>query len=99
MDGNVIACSFLTERALYLAYMPFIQGGGLFIQWRNKTAKLGDTVELAVSLLSDTIVFKTEGKVIWLSPREDGHGVALLGEAGARLKAQIEKSLGVAGCL
>lgn len=70
MDDNTvqtIACHFQNESALYLSYMPFIKGGGLFI--RTKQAyQLGDLVVLQVHLPNLPEEYVINGQVVWITP-------------------------------
>ncbi|TYK66796.1 PilZ domain-containing protein [Colwellia echini] len=58
---------FHTERDLYLAFMPFLKEGGVFVR-TPRQYDLGDEVELHILLpdaLEDSIVY---GEVSWLTP-------------------------------
>lgn len=84
-EPDSLECSFTTEDALYLAYMPYVKGGGLFI--RTKSAfTLGDHVKLIIQLFTEPEKYPLEGKVIWLTPKgaqgnkPAGIGVQFLGE-------------------
>jgi type IV pilus assembly protein PilZ len=58
---------FYTERDLYLAYMPFLKDGGVFVR-TPRQYDLGDVVELQI-LLPDAIEESAvEGEVSWLTP-------------------------------
>lgn len=97
-DVKLIKCSFLDEQSLYLAYMPFVKGGGLFIRTKQ-TYALGSKVNLSVQIVDETEDFLIEGKVVWLTPRgaqrnkPAGIGVQLLGDNGLRLANKIETHL------
>lgn len=58
---------FHSERDLYLAFMPFLKEGGLFVR-TPRQYELGDEVELNVLLpdaLEESVVV---GEVCWLTP-------------------------------
>ena len=58
---------YQSERDLYLAFMPFLKEGGLFVR-TPRQYDLGDEVELYVLLpdaLEDSIV---KGEVTWITP-------------------------------
>lgn len=99
---SLLSYTFVNEQTLYAAYMPFIQGGGLFIRVKpseEMTLQLGDTVALEITLPNDTSIYKTSGRVVWITPvgaqggRPAGYGVALLGEEGTTLKNKIVKQI------
>ena len=58
---------FYSDRDLYLAFMPFLNEGGVFVR-TPREYELGDEVELHILLpdaLEESIV---EGEVCWLTP-------------------------------
>lgn len=58
---------FHSERDLYLAFMPFLKEGGIFVR-TPRQYELGDEVELNVLLpdaLEESVV---HGEVCWLTP-------------------------------
>lgn len=63
-----ITCVFSDEELLYLAYMPFINGGGLFIRTKN-IYPLGHQVSLSIQLLNEPENYLLEGKVVWITPK------------------------------
>lgn len=93
-----ITCSFPTEAALYLAYMPFIKGGGLFIR-TNPNFSLGDPIQLAINFLNETDAHTITGKVVWITPKgaqggkPPGIGVQFEGENNRNLCNKIETHL------
>jgi type IV pilus assembly protein PilZ len=92
---NIIHCSYLDEASLYLAYMPFIKGGGLFIR-TNPNYSLEEIVKLSVTLLNEPDPYLIEGKVVWITPKGtqgnkySGIGVQCLGENSRYLSNKIE---------
>ena len=97
-DVKLIKCAFLDEQSLYLAYMPFVKDGGLFIRTKKEYA-LGSKINLAVEIVDETEEFLVEGKVVWLTPHRAqrnkpvGIGVQLQGDNGLRLINKIETHL------
>tara|TARA_Y100000588_G_C13657987_1_gene670842 strand:- start:139 stop:483 length:345 start_codon:yes stop_codon:yes gene_type:complete len=97
-DIKQIKYCFKDEQSLYLAYMPFVQGGGLFIRTK-KEYDLGSKVNLSVQIVDETEDFLLEGKVVWLTPRgaqrnkPPGIGIQLLGDNGLRVVNIIETRL------
>lgn len=63
-----ISCAFNSELSLYLAYMPFIRGGGLFIR-TNPLFSLGAPIELSISLMNEQDIYSIKGKVVWITPK------------------------------
>ena len=62
-----LTVEFHSERDLYLAFMPFLKEGGLFVR-TPRQYELGAEVELHV-LLPDSLESSTiKGEVCWLTP-------------------------------
>jgi len=62
-----LSVEFHSERELYLAFMPFLKEGGIFVRTPHQY-ELGDEVELNILLpdaLEESIV---HGEVCWLTP-------------------------------
>jgi len=55
------------KAALYVAYMPFVKNGGLFIP-TSKHYSLGDEVFLLLGLMEDKEKLPIAGSVIWVTP-------------------------------
>jgi len=83
---------------LNLAYMPFIRDGGLFITTVENYG-MGQRVVLELQLPGRKEVFRTEAKVVWITPPNALHhvlpgvGVQFVGPNAAQLKTQIEADL------
>lgn len=98
---GVLSLAIKEKAALYTAYMPYINGGGLFIP-TNKTFHIGDEVFMLLSLIDDPMKFKVVGKVVWISPvphngRPQGIGVQFSDkDGGNEVKNKIETILGAA---
>jgi type IV pilus assembly protein PilZ len=94
----VIKCSFVTEEALYLAYMPFIKGGALFIRTKQEY-ELGTTVQLEVQIMDEQAAFQIDGVVVWITPKGAqgnkpcGVGVQFVNEKDRTLVNKIETYL------
>lgn len=84
--------------ALYDAYMPFAEQGGLFVA-TNGEFEMGDVVDLQLTLPETNEDFMFSGPVIWVTPdnaacnRKPGIGVQLAGEEGQRARDRIETLL------
>ena len=93
-----ITCSFPTEASLYLAYMPFISRGGLFIR-TNPIFSLGTPIHLTIHLLNEPDTYSIDGKVVWITPKgaqggkPPGIGVQFEGENSRNLCNKIETYL------
>lgn len=97
-EKTMINCSYTSEAALYLSYMPFVKGGGLFIR-SNQFYPLGQELTLSVSLLNEQEPFLVEAKVVWITPKgtqgnkPPGIGVQFMGESSRYLSNKIETYL------
>ena len=65
---GILSLTIKDKAALYAAYMPFIQNGGLFIP-TNKAYSLGDEVFMLLTLMEDSERLPVAGKIIWLTPQ------------------------------
>lgn len=96
---GVLSIAIKEKAALYLAYMPFLKGGGLFIP-TNKTYQIGEEVFMLLGLLDDPNKLKVVGKVAWVTPitqggRPQGIGVQFSDEdGGTEARNKIEAILG-----
>jgi type IV pilus assembly protein PilZ len=97
--SGVLQLAFKEKAALYAAYMPFIDGGGLFVP-TTRPANLGDEIYLILQLVDDPNRLPLTGKVVWITPagtpgRQQGIGVQFpKDEAGAQVRDRIETLLG-----
>lgn len=94
----VISLRIKDDHALYMAYMPFIAGGGLFVP-STKDYGLGDEVYLLVKLADDSEKLPIPGKVVWITPagatgnRKQGVGVQFTGDNKDTIRNLIETRL------
>lgn len=65
---DTITCSFTNENSLYLAYMPCVKGGGLFVRTMH-LLPMGTQVKLGLTLLTDAEVHEILCQVIWVTPK------------------------------
>ncbi len=98
----VLSLAIRERAALYAAYMPFLQNGGIFVP-TTKSCHLGDEIFLLLSLMQDEHRYPVAGKVAWITPAGAGHnrtqGVGLQfpdDDAGRRIRLRIEEILGTA---
>lgn len=75
----MLSLTIKDKAVLYAAYMPFVQGGGLFIP-TNRAYKLGDEVFMLLSLMEEAEKIPVAGKVVWITPKgAQGNRVAGVG--------------------
>jgi type IV pilus assembly protein PilZ len=101
---GILSLQIKDKAALYLAYMPFLKGGGIFVP-TTKRYSLGDDVFILLSLLDERERLPVAGRVVWITPvgaqgnRTAGIGVQFNeGVDGEQVKTKIEAILaGVLG--
>src|SRR5699024_2776820 len=84
---------------LYAMYMPFISGGGLFVNGHRLgglVCELGSELTLALRLSADDEQQQVSGRVIWLTPASrkggtSGVGIQLLDNG--EMQGRIERLL------
>jgi len=67
-QNKILALAIKDKNSLYMSYMPFIKGGGLFIP-TPRAYQLGDEVFMLITLLEEPDRIPVPGKVVWISPR------------------------------
>ena len=65
---GILSLTIKDKAVLHAAYMPFLQGGGLFIP-TNKTYKLGEEVFMLLTLMEEPEKLPLAGKVVWITPK------------------------------
>lgn len=101
---GILSLAIKDKAALYHAYMPFLRGGGLFIN-TTKRYQIGDEVFVLLSLMEDKERLPVSGRVVWITPqgaqgtRSAGIGVQFNespdGEAArAKIEALLAGALG-----
>ena len=88
------------KKELYRSYMPFIQGGALFIQFNDDITpdkiQPGQKILLIFSMLDNKQRIAIQGKVVWISKHgmNKGYGVALGDSPQMKsLKESIESNI------
>mgnify|MGYP003444853447 FL=1 len=82
---GLLTLTIKDKSALYLAYMPFVKNGGLFIP-TNSNYRLGDEVFMLLNLMDEPEKIPVAGKVVWVTPkraqgnRASGIGVQFNGQ-------------------
>lgn len=99
---SVIQLAIKEKAALYAAYIPLFQEGGIFIPTAREY-KLGDDIYVLLSLPDDPQRYPVAGKVAWVTPakaagnRTQGVGIQFPRDEKSRLlKVKIEEILGAA---
>lgn len=88
----------ITDRAMLQAsYMPYIQGGGLFISSKQPVT-LGMEIFVLATLPEQSQKIPLTGKVVWISQKQtglkpQGFAIQLSGEKGIYYKMEAEKML------
>jgi type IV pilus assembly protein PilZ len=97
---SVIQLVFREKGALYAAYIPLLNDGGLFVP-TQRAYRLGEDIYLLLSLPDDPQRYPVAGKVAWITPanasggRTQGVGVRFPADDKTRLlKLKIEEILG-----
>ena len=90
------------KAALYAAYIPFFEEGGIFVPTAREY-KLGDDVYVLLTLPDDPQRYPVAGRVAWVTParaagnRTQGVGIQFpKDEKSRQLKHKIEEVLGTA---
>ena len=68
VQQGILSLTIKDRQALFGAYMPFVQGGGLFVQ-SSKLFSLGDEVFLLLTIMELEERLPIPGKVVWITPR------------------------------
>jgi type IV pilus assembly protein PilZ len=96
---SVISISIKDKQALYMAYMPFVVGGGLFVP-TSREYELGDEVFLLIQIMGESEKSAIAGRVVWITPkgaqgnRPQGVGVQFTGAEQEAIRTRIENQLG-----
>ncbi len=99
---SVMQLNIKEKAALYAAYIPFFEDGGIFVP-TARDYRLGDDVYVLLTLPDDPQRYPVAGRVAWVTParaggnRTQGVGVQFpKDEKSRQLKAKIEEILGTA---
>ncbi|MGB7738682.1 MAG: PilZ domain-containing protein [Steroidobacteraceae bacterium] len=65
---GLLTLTIKDKSALYLAYMPFVKNGGLFIP-TGSNYRLGDEVFMLLNLMGEDEKLPVAGRVIWMTPK------------------------------
>ncbi|WP_111894132.1 PilZ domain-containing protein [Acinetobacter sp. MB5] len=95
--GGIIQANITDRAMLQASYMPFIDGGGLFIP-SQQSVRLGQEVFVLATLPEQSQKIPLTGKVIWINYRQtaakpQGFAIQLTGDKGIYYKGEAEKLL------
>ena len=96
---SVMQLAIKEKAALYAAYIPFIENGGLFVP-TQRPANLGDDLFVILTLMDEPAKIAIPGKVAWITPagtpgRQQGLGVQFTKtDASQQARARIEDLIG-----
>ena len=97
---SVMQLAIKEKAALYAAYIPFFEDGGVFVPTAREY-RLGDDVYVLLTLPDDTQRYPVAGKVAWVTParasgkRTKGIGIQFPKDEKSRtLRVRIEEILG-----
>lgn len=99
LKNSVIHMSFADTRNLYQAYMPFLEGCGLFYATEEDYA-LEQEVFVFLTLPEKMGKFAASGRIAWINPpkkavkRIPGIGIQLRGRETPKIREVIEAGLG-----
>ena len=65
---GILSLTIRDKSALYAAYMPFVNGGGLFIPTK-KNYRLGEEVFMLLTLMEEAEKIPVAGKIVWITPQ------------------------------
>jgi type IV pilus assembly protein PilZ len=65
---GLLTLTIRDKSALYLAYMPFIRNGGLFIP-TSSSYRIGDEVFMLLNIMGEDEKIPVAGRVIWVTPK------------------------------
>ena len=78
-NQSVLSLSLKDKKSLYVSYMPFVQGGGIFIP-TTREYEMGQDIFMLLNLMNETERLPINGKVIWKTPTGlDGYRSAGIG--------------------
>lgn len=95
--GGILQANFTDRAMLQASYMPYVQGGGLFIV-SKQAVKMGEEIFILATLPEQSQKIPLTGKVVWISHKQtgikpQGFAIQLSGEKGAYYKTEAEKLL------
>ncbi|ABQ13171.1 PilZ domain-containing protein [Dichelobacter nodosus] len=99
LKKGVIRLTISDTRELYQAFMPFVDGCGLFFA-TEETYKIEQEVFVLITLPENMGKFAAPGRIVWLNPpkkavkRVPGIGIQIRGREVEKIRETIETGLG-----
>ena len=95
--GGLLQVNISDRATLQASYMPYVQGGGLFIP-SKQVVKMGEEIFVLATLPDQLQKIPLTGKVVWISQKQaglkpQGFAIQLSGEKGVYYKMEVEKLL------
>ena len=95
--GGLLQANMTDRAMLQASYMPYVQGGGLFVV-SKQVVKMGEEIFVLATLPDQSQKIPLTGKVIWISQKQtgtkpQGFAIQLTGEKGTYYKNEAEKLL------
>lgn len=96
---SVIQLAIRERAALFVAYMPTIADGGIFIP-TTRDYQMGEDVYVLITLPDDPERYPVAAKVVWITPPRSANRTPGVGiqfppdESSKRLRERIEDILG-----
>ncbi|MBF0218905.1 MAG: PilZ domain-containing protein [Gammaproteobacteria bacterium] len=97
-QGGMLNIHIPEKSILYMAYMPFLKNGGIFIP-SQKRYELGEEIFLFLTLIEDKEKIPVACKVVWMTPKgaqggkKFGIGVEFNKESSKDICGKIETHL------
>ena len=95
---GIISLSINDRAALYTAYMPFVENGGVFVP-TSRSYELGDKVFLLLRLMDAIDPMIATASVVWITPtgaqgnKTEGIGVRFDDDDNGATRSAIEEHL------
>lgn len=68
LSHGILSLTITSKEDLYLAYLPYISNGGLFIP-TLRSYHLGEEVFMLLELMEEGDKIPVTGKVVWVTPK------------------------------
>ena len=95
---GILSLAIKEKKTLYMAYMPFVMNGGLFIPTK-RDYELGQEVFMLLTLMDEKERLPIAGKIIWKTPegsdnyKATGIGIQFSDQDDGLAKKKIEEYL------
>ncbi len=95
---GLLTLTIKDKSALYMAYMPYVKNGGIFVP-TSSNFQLGDEVFMLLNVGAESEKIPVAGRVVWVTPkraqgrRVAGIGVQFSAQDGGQTQKKIEAYL------